>query len=250
MKILHENEYRSWVIWLTTLCVTLIGLAGAFYLFPELPPVSPLPRPFTPTVSCLIHDFHQPVTRDESSELNAVRSPALISLPGSIVFSNITWNHINWIKPPLQSSRSRNLFLEMKVPMLTDSDPGLKKPVQRSWLKSSVGLFFRSDGSNVFDHCWIKEKHKVSMILSGGLKGETLDLSSLSADAWTKKGGSWTITLYVYFDNTGKPARIFLESPSIDNELNEKVIRDLYQCCLFKPVEPCEGRIILYGSGK
>ena len=246
MKVSKESDL-SRLIWLTALCLVLAGTAVLFYLFPEISSVSPLPRPFSPSVSYLIRDAHHLVGRDDSAELSAVRSPTLISLPIGIIFPYFTREQINHITPPLKASPGRSFFLDMMSTRQPDMATVLQDRGHHRVERSRVFLPFK--GSRVFDKPRLSGKHQVRMELSEGLRGKTIDHSCLALDKWTKADGPWAVTLYVHFDETGKPVQVFLESRASDNTLNAEVIRNLYQCRLSEPGEPCEGRVTLWFSG-
>ncbi|MFC1461265.1 hypothetical protein ACFLQR_01950 [Verrucomicrobiota bacterium] len=246
MKAFRQSEFLSRLVWLASICVVLMGLSALFYLFPELPLVSRVSRPFAPQVRYLAAGSYEHGSHGDSAELSAVWSPALISLPTGVISPEFGKNHITWVRPPLQASYGRALFLERAIPgerehawRLTEGRAGRAR--RSVALRSS-----KLAGSRVFDRSRLPEKRDVQVAaLSGGLKDRAIDYSCLSLDKWAQPGGSWIVTLYVRFDDAGQPTEVFLESPARDKTLNEAAVRRMYQCRLTEPGDPCEGRITL-----
>lgn len=248
MKLSINKDNSTLAVWPLSLLIAL-GLAA---LTPHLaaPPSPALHSapPFVPRFRYVA----APVNRqdgEDAEELNAIRSPSLISLPNDII-RPARWEneerHFNLIAPPSGIMGENPLFLA--APVNLAGEPDLPYPAISPSFKPEIRLPFPSR-SSAGDPARGSENSGVMMSQSGGLAGISIDCPALSLTEWTAPGGSWFVTVKVGFDRNGKPLGVFLETPAPEKSINEQAIRTAYRCRLSTAGGEAEGLITFWFHG-
>ncbi len=214
---------------LGTACLAALSmLAAGIWFWPEWRPPAPRPQPASPQVFFLPYGAHT------SAEYAAIWSPAAIALPGTPA-QLAPENGEHLVVPPLETSALLPLpDADGDSGAGRDSGAGiLNANGQRHWT-----LFRDYLGSNIFRIHTIDPPDTAQLAApaaDGGLPFEIsltksdpaleLDYSQVDADALPRPAAPCSAVLLLDFDETGRAARVLIETPTGKADLDAELAR-------------------------
>lgn len=234
--------FFSRLIWLGSVALILIGMAGLFLLLPRPVPLRPVQRARVPKFYFEAKSFRRISSESDDFELNAIRSPALIALPLNFSDFYTTENKVACVAPPSKSLYQKGLLREQK-PLIPRDDT-------MEYMQTTPARYQPLVMPAVFAGPPPAGRPAVQVELSGGLKGKSLDSQGAFPSNVIPAGFKGKVTAFVQVDRHGRVAHVFLESPSEDATLNARLVRMLY-LSRFGPATEAgyEGRVTFHAFG-